>query len=118
VAFIADSQRSQSMNNRNSFENLMANAALVGLDVAALPMVVQFNKRDLQDILSEEEIRARWAKAPWPLSYASALEGSGVRETFNALLDSVYTDLDSKFALGSEHRLSRQAFIAAAGGLT
>jgi hypothetical protein len=118
VAFIADSQRSQSMNNRNSFENLMANAALVGLDVAALPMVVQFNKRDLPDILSEEEIRERWAKAPWPLSYASALEGSGVRATFNALLDSVYTDLDSKFALASEHRLSRQAFIAAAGGLT
>ncbi|MBI1892281.1 MAG: GTPase domain-containing protein [Burkholderiales bacterium] len=116
VTFIADSQRNQAMNNGSSFDNLMANAPLVGLDLATLPLVVQFNKRDLPDILTEEEIRARWSKAPWPLFFASALEGSGVRETFNSLLDRVYANLDHKFTLGGTHGLSRQAFVTAAGG--
>ena len=118
VVFVADSQRNQVVNNGGSFENLMTNAPLVGLDIATLPLVVQFNKRDLSDILTEEEIRARWSGAPWPLLFASALEGSGVRATFNALLDRVYANLDGRFALGNTHSLSRQAFIAAAGGST
>jgi hypothetical protein len=116
VVFVADSQRNQAVNNGGSFDNLMSNAPLVGLDLDTLPLVVQFNKRDLPDILTEEDIRARWASAPWPLFFASALEGSGVRETFNALLDRVYANLDGKFALGGTHGLSRQAFILAAGG--
>lgn len=116
VTFVADSQRNQAVNNGSSFENLMANAPLVGLDLATLPLIVQFNKRDLPDILSEEEIRKRWSTAPWPLLFASALEGRGVRETFNALLDRVYTNLDNKFALGNAHGLIRQAFVDAAGG--
>ncbi len=116
VVFVADSQRNQAINNGSSFENLMTNIPLVGLDLASLPLVVQFNKRDLDDILTEEEVHARWSKAPWPVLLAAALEGSGVLDTFNALLGRVYDHLDVKFSLGSTHGLSRQTFIAAAGG--
>ncbi len=116
VVFVADSQRNQAINNGSSFENLMTNIPLVGLDLATLPLVVQFNKRDLSDILTTEEIQARWSSAPWPLLFASALEGNGVCDTFNTLLDRVYTHLDNQFSLGSAHGLSRQVFVAAAGG--
>lgn len=116
VVFVADSQRHQAVNNGSSFENLISNAPLVGLDLATLPLVVQFNKRDLSDILTEDEIQARWSSAPWPLTFASALEGSGVLDTFNTLLGRVYVNLDTQFSLGSAHGLTRQAFIAAAGG--
>ena len=118
VVFVADSQRNQAVNNGASFENLMANLNTLGMDVAALPIVVQFNKRDMAAILSEEEIFERWAAAPWPLAFASALEGKGVLDTFVALLEQVYERLDGLYALGSEHGLSRSAFVAAAGGRT
>ena len=116
VVFVADSQRNQAVNNGAAFENLMSNASTVGLDTAALPLVVQFNKRDMQDILSEQEIRERWSAAPWPLLLASAMEGSGVIETFIALLDRMYDRLDGMFSLASRHGLLREQFIAAATG--
>lgn len=116
VIFVADSQRSQAVNNGASFENLMANAGMLGMDLGNLPLVVQFNKRDLPDILSEEEVRNRWSRAPWPLFFASAMAGSGVLESFTALLARVYDRLDGQFSMSVEHGLSRAAFIAAAGG--
>jgi signal recognition particle receptor subunit beta len=116
VVFVADSQRTESVNNGESFDNLALNAARVGLDFERLPLVVQFNKRDLPDIVSEEELRARWGAAPWPLTFASALTGAGVRETFAALLAAVWGPLDAEFALASAHGLTRESLIAAAIG--
>jgi len=115
VVFVADSQRNQAINNGSSFENLLANISILGLDLASLPLAVQFNKRDLSDILSEDEIRTRWSTAPWPLFFASALEGQGVIETFSTLLGAIYDSLDAGFSLGLQHGLSRAAFVAAAG---
>lgn len=116
VVFVADSQRSQGINNGESFENLAANAARVGLDFDRLPLVVQFNKRDLPEILTEEEVRARWESAPWPLFFSTALTGMGVAETFCALLQQVYERLDEQYALMREHGLGSEQFIAAAIG--
>lgn len=115
VVFVADSQRSQGVNNAESFDNLAQNAQRVGLDFDALPLVVQFNKRDLPNVLSEEEIAARWSQAPWPLLYASALNGVGVAETFERLLLSVYERLDAEHGLAA-HGLSPPLFAAAALG--
>ena len=115
VVFVADSQRNQSINNGASFENLIGNITIVGLDPATLPLIVQFNKRDLPDILTEEEINARWSLAKWPLFFASALEGSGVISTFAALLSATYDRLDSNFSLKENQGLSRDAFVTAAG---
>ncbi len=116
VVFVADSQRSQSVNNGAAFENLAANAARVGLDFAHLPLVVQFNKRDLPDILSEEEVRERWKGAPWPLLFSTALSGEGVEATFVALVGQVYGVLDQRYGLAQHHGLDREQFIAAALG--
>lgn len=66
VVFVADSQLSQSINNGQSFENLEANAGRVGIDFDTLPLVIQYNKRDLADIISETEVIERWQQAPWP----------------------------------------------------
>jgi hypothetical protein len=81
-----------------------------------LPLAVQFNKRDLPDIVAEDELRARWSSAPWPLLFGSALQGRGVRETFAALLTPVYRSLDQRYALGAEHGLTADAFSAGALG--
>jgi mutual gliding-motility protein MglA len=116
VVFVADSQRTQATNNGEAFQNLAENLGRVGLDLQHLPLVVQFNKRDLPDILSEEEIQARYAGAPWPLFFAAAIDGRGVRETFSALLHGVWQRYAAEFDLAGAHGLSEAGFVAAAGG--
>lgn len=116
VAFIADSQINQGRNNAESFENLEDNALRVGLDFDNLPLVVQFNKRDLDQIVTEEEVMQRWGEAPWPLFFSSALHGKGIAETFEGLLRSVYLKLDKELHLASEHQLDEQEFISKGSG--
>ncbi len=118
MVFVADSQRSQSINNAEAFQNLEENVQRVGLNFSHVPLVVQFNKRDLPEaqILSEDEIRQRWSQAPWPLVFSSALVGEGVRETFCKLLEQVYPVLDKSIALEETHGVDRQSFIAAVMG--
>lgn len=116
VVFVADSQRSQGVNNAESFQNLEENVRRVGLDFDTLPLVVQFNKRDLPNVLTEEEIRERWSAAPWPLVMASALTGTGVRETFIHLLKAVYPALDKNFSLQETLGTDARSFINAVTG--
>lgn len=116
VVFVADSQRTQETNNAESFQNLAENAGRVGLDFEKLPLVVQFNKRDLPDVLSEAEIVERWQAAPWPLQLASALTGQGVVETFTALLAELYDRLDPEMDFSNLLGLPKAEFIAGATG--
>lgn len=116
VVFVADSQRSQGINNAAAFESLADNAARVGLDFAKLPLVVQFNKRDLPDIVSEEEIRGRWEHTGWQVVLATAMHGAGVRETFAALLMRVFESIAREDRHGALVETSCEAFVAAAVG--
>ncbi len=116
IVFVADSQRTQSVNNGESFQSLEENARRVGLDFDHLPLVVQYNKRDLPQILSEDEIRERWAQTSLSLTFASALTGQGVRETFIRLLEQVYPHADKQFALTAVHGMSNAAFVRAVAG--
>jgi len=116
VVFVADSQRDQSINNGESFQNLAENAARVGLDFRTLPLVVQYNKRDLHNVLSREEILSRWGKTPWPLVFAIALTGHGVLTTFKHLLMQVYARLDAHHHLAHHHGLDCARFIGAIMG--
>jgi hypothetical protein len=116
IVFVADSQRNQSVNNGESFQNLADNVSRVGLDLHTTPLAVQFNKRDLHDILSEDEIRGRWGSAPWPLSFASAATGEGIVGTFADLLRAVYRRYDADYELGARQGLDEAAFVAGATG--
>jgi signal recognition particle receptor subunit beta len=116
VVFVADSQQRQEANNAESFRNLAENAARVGLDFEGLPLIVQFNKRDLPDILPESTILERWSAAQWPVTFASALTGSGVLVTFETLLRSVFARYDAEYRLSAEHGLNEDAFVIRAMG--
>jgi len=111
VAFIADSQLSQETINSESFDNLEKNLSIVGLDIENLPLVVQFNKRDLSDIIPEEEILQIWQATNIPIFMASALNGWGVLETFLNLAELTYQSLDQRYCLEAEHGLTRELFL-------
>ena len=116
IVFVADSQRNQSVNNGESFQNLADNVGRVGLDLQTLPLIVQFNKRDLPEVQGEDEIRGRWGQAPWPLTFASATRGDGVVETFVALLQAVHRRFDAELELSTRHGLNEAQFVAGAIG--
>ena len=117
IIFVADSQLNQIANNAESFQNLEENAGKVGIDFETIPLVVQFNKRDLPNILSEQDIRDRWQSGPWPVMFAEALHCIGVVETLSRLLESVYTKLDSSYQLKEKHDLHKAEFISKATGI-
>jgi signal recognition particle receptor subunit beta len=111
VVFVADSQSNQSANNGESFNNLIENIQLVGLQIKTLPLVVQFNKRDLGKIVSTEEIEKRWSSSPWQLNYASALNKKGVLETFSDVLTSIHRAIDEEYKLNETYQLSESDFV-------
>jgi mutual gliding-motility protein MglA len=111
VAFIADSRLSQETINIESFENLEKNLSIVGLDIDRLPLVFQFNKRDLEDITSEDNIRKAWLQTGIPVMMSSALSGWGVLETFLKLAELTYVHLDRRYRLAEEHGLTRELFL-------
>ncbi|WP_136523911.1 GTP-binding protein [Geomonas ferrireducens] len=112
VVFVADSNRAEAGNNVVSFDNLERNLSLVGLDIDSIPLVIQFNKRDLPAAVPEEEIRTVWDPTGIPVVMASALNGVGVAETFAMLAGLVYDRIDARFALAATHALTRERFIA------
>ncbi|MDH3845109.1 MAG: gliding motility protein, partial [Myxococcales bacterium] len=78
VAFVADSQRSEDDANRESFANLKENLAEIGIDPEQIPIVIQFNKRDLEGIRTDEELEAISAQSRATIYKAIATRGYGV----------------------------------------
>ncbi|MDD2734239.1 MAG: GTPase domain-containing protein [Desulfuromonadaceae bacterium] len=112
VVFVADSHAAQMSVNFESFDNLEKNLALVGLSFEQLPLVVQFNKRDLPDIVAENEIRSAWGPTGLPVIMASALKGWGVVETFREVLRLTFDAVNSRHGLTERYGVEREFFLA------
>ena len=84
VVFVADSDASREGENRQSWDNLRHNLRAARLDPAAVPTVVQLNKRDLRQAAPESTMEAWFGLASGDGVPAIAREGQGVLETFLA----------------------------------
>jgi signal recognition particle receptor subunit beta len=113
VVFVADSQTIAMDTNFESFSNLEENLNMVGISLEQLPLVVQFNKRDLTDIVAEDEIRRYWKPTGLPVFMASALKGWGVLETFRAVLEMTFDAVNSRHGLTDRFGVEREAFLSA-----
>lgn len=98
VVFVADSQRIMMDANVESLENLKTNLKLNGLDPEAVPLALQYNKQDLPDVATAEELDARlnWRKVPSFLSVATT--GLGVNETLKKVIELVIRKLQASDA--------------------
>ena len=99
VAFIADSQSQEIRANQASFKDLRKNLRDNGLDPSKLPLVIQYNKRDLPNIRSEEEIMRMAAMGKEPTFLATATHGTGVAETFLGLVRNTWDHLEREHQL-------------------
>lgn len=85
VVFVADSQQSMREANLESLENLRENLMAHDLKLEDMPMVMQFNKRDLEDIATIEVMNDRINTLNVPFYEAVAKDGVGVEETLQAI---------------------------------
>jgi len=111
VAFIADSQIAETEANQASFSNLKKNLTENGLDIKGMPLVIQFNKRDLPNIRSDAEIDELAGRGREPVYKAVATQGKGVVETFLGLLQLTWERLDAWHDLEGKFKVDGAVLI-------
>ena len=96
VIFVADSQASMEQENIESFNNLIENLKYYNRDISQIPLIIQYNKRDLDNVMPVEDLD-RLFNRPQLLSFsASAVTGNGVLQTLTACCKQVLQDLKNK----------------------
>jgi signal recognition particle receptor subunit beta len=93
VVFVADSQEERLDANIESLENLKDNLEEQGFDIEKIPFVIQYNKRDLPNVSSVEELSNLLNPRKVPELEACAMSGEGVFETLKAVAKLVLNDL-------------------------
>ena len=97
IVFVADSEVGKMEENKESLANLRTNLAEYGLTLDSIPWVIQYNKRDLPNVYTVDELNAELNPAKVPSFEAVASEGKGVFETFRGvshlLMEKVTKDL-------------------------
>ena len=112
VVFVADSQRPMLQANIDSFRNLEENFQEMGLSMDNVPLVLQYNKRDLHDIASVEELNQAMNRGNWPHFEASALTGTGVFETLKGISKLTLLSLKRRLAKDQRPTPARPAVTA------
>ncbi|MDH4282746.1 MAG: gliding motility protein [Myxococcales bacterium] len=111
VAFIADSQRSEADANRESFTNLKQNFQEAGLDPERVPIVIQFNKRDMKDIRTDEELEAIANQSRETIYKAVATRGYGVMQTLRGLIRETWSKLEEAHQLEQSFGINPRRFM-------
>jgi signal recognition particle receptor subunit beta len=99
VVFVADSQRSQLKENMSAFENMKVNLLANRLVPEKVPLVIQYNKQDLGDLLPRGELDRGlniWGRKAFP---AVAARGEGVIDTFVAIVQEMLAAIAVKYNL-------------------
>jgi signal recognition particle receptor subunit beta len=111
VVFVADSRVSETEQNAASFMDLKENLKVHGMQLKQMPLVIQFNKRDLPDIRSDQDIAALAAQGREPVYLAVATRAKGVVETFVGLLHLTWSALDAEHDLNRKFGFDSDAFL-------
>ena len=85
IVYVADSQRSKYQENVAMMGNLVENLLEYGMKLDDVPMVIQYNKRDLPDISSIEELEKTLNPNGLPYLESVAVDGVGVSETLRTI---------------------------------
>jgi signal recognition particle receptor subunit beta len=99
VVFVADSHRPMAKENLAAFENMKVNLLANRLVPEKVPLVIQYNKQDLEPRIPREELdRALnlWGRKTFP---ATAARGDGVMETFVAVVQEMLSAIAVKYNL-------------------
>jgi signal recognition particle receptor subunit beta len=93
IVFIADSQWTMLPKNLESWQNLKDNLKSNEISFEKIPVVIQYNKRDLADILAVDAMQEALGLSSYPFVEAVASAGRGVTETFKLISKLTFVDL-------------------------
>ena len=99
IVFVADSRKSMAKENIAAFENMKVNLLANRLVPEKVPLVLQYNKRDMPEIDTEAELNRQinaWGRKAF---MAVAANGEGVLETFGAAAQEMLQSIAIKYNL-------------------
>jgi signal recognition particle receptor subunit beta len=117
VVFVADSQSTVRESNLDSLENLKTNLRLNRLDPDKVALVFQYNKRDLPNVDTVDDMNAYLHPGNAPVIEASAISGVGVTATLRAAISRILENLKNKVdtTLADQPELARPDMTAKSG---
>jgi mutual gliding-motility protein MglA len=112
LVFVADSQRLKKLGNLESFNNMEENLRELGKDLKDLPHTLQFNKMDLPDVMTSEEMNQILNRYNVPFFETVATTGIGVLDALKSITKLVFNDLSKKALLQKRARTSTSLYTA------
>jgi signal recognition particle receptor subunit beta len=101
VCFVCDSQEAMLDANLESYENMRQNLEANEIDPDEIPVVLQYNKRDLPNALPIEILNERMNPHNYPFYEAIAVKGVGVEDTLKAVTKLVFKALSVRYGDGA-----------------
>jgi hypothetical protein len=111
VVFVADSQDFALDANLESLQNLDDNLKRQGIRMREMPLVIQYNKRDLPNAMALGEMNPELNKSGAPTFESVATTGLGVEETLKGITQLVLAHLVKKYGLEGAEPLEREIQI-------
>jgi len=101
VVFVVDSQKALLEANIDSFKNLMDNLVINKIDPEKIPIILQYNKRDLKEVMTVEELQGIFNPSnKYSFFEASAINGEGVLKTLQKAVHLMIENLNKKIDIG------------------
>ena len=109
IVFVADSSAAKMRENKESLADLEDNLREMGKTTKDVPIVIQYNKRDLDDAMTVEELEAELNPTGMPMMEATATSGEGVFPTLKHLAGMVLESVNKGNLAGARGRTARRA---------
>src|SRR5262245_47050766 len=97
VVFVADSQKAMLEANVDSYKNLEENLRVHSMKLSEMPLVVQYNKRDLPNLAAVDDLNATVNRYGSPFYESVATTGIGVQDTLKAITKLVLLHLTRRY---------------------
>ena len=111
IVFVADSQDFALDANQESLQNLEDNLKRQGIRIREIPLVLQYNKRDLPNALPVDQLNKELNKLNVPNFASVATTGIGVEETLKGITQLVLNHLVKKYGLEGSEPIDREIQI-------
>lgn len=117
IVFVADSQETRYQDSIDSFRNLADNLRELGYEPDEVPMVLQYNKRDLPGVVELDKLESTFNPHGRLASIeAVAIDGTGVRDTLREVCSQVLQRLKEQTRIESDEELVESRLLGTAGG--
>ncbi len=108
IVFVADSQQGMLEANKESLQNLIANLESLGMNLKDIPHVMQYNKRDLPNLIDVETLNKELNIYNVPYFETSAITGEGVIETLREIVRLTLKNITEKYNVEIEYMVEEE----------